>query len=117
MGPIVAESVRNFFHEKKNNETIEKLIAHGIKVGSESAGNSKNLAGLTFVITGRFESMTRRDAKELIESAGGRASSSVSNKTDYLVAGENAGSKLSKAEEIGVTVISEEELLELLGKK
>lgn len=116
VGPIVAESVRNFFHEKKNNETIEKLIAHGIKVGSESAGNSKNLAGLTIVITGRFESMTRRDAKELIESAGGRASSSVSRKTDYLLAGENAGSKLSKAKELGVTVISEKELSELLGK-
>ncbi|MCH8288223.1 MAG: NAD-dependent DNA ligase LigA [Candidatus Marinimicrobia bacterium] len=117
VGPIVAESVSNFFHEKKNNETIEKLIAHGIKIGSESAGSSNVLAGLTFVITGTLQKMTRRDAKGLIESAGGRASSSVSNKTDYLVAGENAGSKLSKAEELGVTVISEEELLELLGKK
>lgn len=117
VGPIVAESVRNFFHEKKNNETIEKLIAHGIKIGSESPGSSNVLAGLTFVITGTLQKMTRRDAKGLIESAGGRASSSVSNKTDYLVAGENAGSKLSKAEELGVTVISEEELLELLEKK
>ena len=117
VGPIVAESVSNFFREKKNNETIEKLIAHGIKIGSESPGSSNVLAGLTFVITGTLQKMTRRDAKGLIESAGGRASSSVSNKTDYLVAGENAGSKLSKAEELGVTVISEEELLELLEKK
>ncbi|MCH8303658.1 MAG: NAD-dependent DNA ligase LigA [Candidatus Marinimicrobia bacterium] len=110
VGPIVAKSVRNFFREEKNKNTIDRLFKLGIKLSSVSEKTSDVLKGLTFVITGTFEKRNRQEMKERIQLAGGKVSSSVSKMTDYLVAGENAGSKLKRANELGVNLISENEL-------
>jgi len=110
VGPIVAKSVWNFFREEKNQNTINSLFQNGIKFREESDRRTSSLAGFTFVITGTLEQLNRQETKEQIQSAGGKVSSSVSSKTDFLVAGENAGSKLKKANELGVKVISEKEL-------
>jgi len=111
VGPIVAQSIWNFFNEKKNLKTIYRMIDHGINPIHEGGKSRKTLAGLTFVITGTLRQMRRQEAKEMIEGAGGRLLSSVSRKTDYLVAGENAGSKLAKAKKLGVRILSEKELI------
>lgn len=110
VGPIVAKSVRNFFRDGKNKYTIKRLFQLGIKFSEIPEKRSDVLKGLTFVITGRFENQSRQEMKGIIQSAGGKVSSSVSKKTDYLVAGENAGSKLKKANELGVNLISENKL-------
>ena len=110
VGPIVARSVRNFFCDGKNKYTIKRLFQLGIKFSEIPEKRSDVLKGLTFVITGRFENQSRQEMKGIIQSAGGKVSSSVSKKTDYLVAGENAGSKLKKANELGVNLISENKL-------
>ncbi|TFB08917.1 NAD-dependent DNA ligase LigA, partial [Candidatus Marinimicrobia bacterium MT.SAG.3] len=110
VGPIVAKSVRNFFREGKNKNTIKRLFQLGIKFSEVPEKTSDVLKGLTFVITGTFEKRSRQEMKKIIQSAGGKVSSSVSKKTDYLVAGENAGSKLKKANELGVNLISENKL-------
>ena len=110
VGPIVAKSVWNFFREEKNKNTIDRLFKLGIKLSSVSEKTSDVLRGLIFVITGTFEKQNRQEMKERIQLAGGKVSSSVSKKTDYLVAGENAGSKLKKANELGVNLISENKL-------
>ena len=110
VGPIVARSVRNFFCDGKNKYTIKRLFQLGIKFSEIPEKRSDVLKGLTFVITGRFENQSRQEMKGIIQSAGGKVSSSVSKMTDYLVAGENAGSKLQKANELGVNLISENKL-------
>ena len=110
VGPIVAKSVRNFFRDGKNKYTIKRLFQLGIKFSEIPEKRSDVLKGLTFVITGRFENQSRQEMKGIIQSAGGKVSSSVSKMTDYLVAGENAGSKLKKANELGVNLISENKL-------
>ena len=110
VGPIVAKSVRNFFRDGKNKYTIKRLFQLGIKFSEIPEKRSDVLKGLTFVITGTFEKRNRQEMKGIIQSAGGKVSSSVSKKTDYLVAGENAGSKLKKANELGVNLISENKL-------
>ena len=110
VGPIVARSVRNFFRDGKNKYTIKRLFQLGIKFSEIPEKRSDVLKGLTFVITGTFEKRNRQEMKGIIQSAGGKVSSSVSKKTDYLVAGENAGSKLKKANELGVNLISENKL-------
>ena len=110
VGPIVAKSVWNFFREEKNKNTIDRLFKLGIKLSSVSEKTSDVLRGLIFVITGTFEKRNRQEMKERIQLAGGKVSSSVSKMTDYLVAGENAGSKLKRANELGVNLISENEL-------
>ena len=110
VGPIVARSVRNFFCDGKNKYTIKRLFQLGIKFSEIPEKRSDVLKGLTFVITGRFENQSRQEMKGIIQSAGGKVSSSVSKMTDYLVAGENAGSKLKKANELGVNLISENKL-------
>ncbi|TFB10450.1 NAD-dependent DNA ligase LigA [Candidatus Marinimicrobia bacterium MT.SAG.2] len=110
VGPIVARSVRNFFCDGKNKYTIKRLFQLGIKFSEIPEKRSDVLKGLTFVITGTFEKRNRQEMKGIIQSAGGKVSSSVSKKTDYLVAGENAGSKLKKANELGVNLISENKL-------
>ena len=114
VGPIVAKSVWNFFREEENQSTINRLFQNGIKFKDELENSANTLAGLSFVITGTFERLNRQERKEQIQSAGGKVSSSVSSKTNFLVAGENAGSKLEKAIKLGVRIISEKELILLI---
>lgn len=119
VGPEISRSVVTFFKQPHNIEVIERLRQAGVNFGqpeAEEAGE-KPLAGLTFVFTGALKSMTREEAKELVEKLGGRASSSVSKKTDYVVVGEEPGSKYEKAVQLGVKTISEEEFLRLIGEK
>lgn len=115
IGPKVAESIYNWFHDRKNIKFLEKLEKAGIEIMVEKAAqtNSK-VAGKKFVITGSLDSMSRDEAKDKIRQAGGEVSDSVTSKTDFVVAGDEAGSKLEKAQQLNITVISEKELLELL---
>lgn len=117
VGPVVAQHVVKFFSQQHNLDVIKQLLDAGIsfKQRTVSATINEQLNGKVFVITGTLHSMTRDQAKEKIQSAGAKVTSSISVKTDYLLAGENAGSKLSKAEKLGVTVINEQQLDELLG--
>ena len=115
IGPIVATSIRNFFDEKQNLETIRRLLAGGIQIESPAASPKlTNLSGKTFVFTGTLTRFTRDEAQALVEKYGGKVSSSVSQKTDFVVVGENAGSKADKARELGVTILTEEEFLNLI---
>jgi DNA ligase (NAD+) len=115
VGPIVAASVAHFFAEAHNREVIEQLRAAGVHWSEgESSAVDMPLAGITFVLTGTLPEMSREEAKEQIEAKGGKVSGSVSKKTHYVVAGAEAGSKLDKARELGVTVIDEMQLRELL---
>ena len=114
VGPVVAQSVWSFLNEKENLKTIYRMIEHGINPIHKGGEFKGKLAGQTFVITGTLEQMKRHEVKEMIESAGGKISSSVGNKTDYLVAGENAGSKLTKAKNLGVRILSEKEIIAMI---
>jgi DNA ligase (NAD+) len=118
VGPIVAESIADFFAEKHNLEVIEQLRAAGVKwpehAAQQKSAEALSLTGKTFVLTGTLPSLEREDAKALIEAAGGKVSGSVSKKTTYVVAGEAAGSKLDKAQELGVAIIDEAALRKLL---
>ncbi|MBS1219551.1 MAG: NAD-dependent ligase, partial [Proteobacteria bacterium] len=116
VGPIVAQSIIQFFAEPHNLEVVNKLRTAGVhwpeyEGMQHSAGI---LAGKTLVLTGTLPTLTRDAAKEKIEAAGGKVAGSVSKKTDYVVAGEEAGSKLAKAQELGVTILDEAGLLALL---
>jgi DNA ligase (NAD+) len=115
VGPRVAQAIVEFFGVKKNQELIDALEKVGVVMTAEKRVTTSTLEGLTFVLTGTLPTLTRDEAKERIESAGGRVSGSVSKKTDYVVAGEEAGSKLDKANSLGVKVVDEAGLLELLG--
>ncbi|MFC1736640.1 helix-hairpin-helix domain-containing protein, partial [Candidatus Hydrogenedentota bacterium] len=117
VGPIVAQSVRDFFANSSNCEMIERLRAAGLNIEEELEQTSKPLDGMTFVVTGALPNRGRKEMEELIASLGGRAASSVSKKTDYLVAGEKAGSKLGKAQSLGVAVLTEEEFEQLLANR
>jgi DNA ligase (NAD+) len=116
VGPIVAKSIRTFFEQPHNREVVEQLRACGVtwQEGEPAAVAPKPLAGKTFVITGTLPGLSRDEAKDRIEGAGGKVAGSVSKKTDYVVAGAEAGSKLVKAEALGVAVIDEAALLALL---
>lgn len=110
IGPRIAESVYDFFHTKSNLQMIEKLRKAGLSFEMEVTANGSNkLEGLTFVVTGTLEKYKREEVEELIETLGGKAASSVSKKTSYVLAGAEAGSKLKKAESLGVRVIDETE--------
>ena len=115
VGPRVAQAIQEFFAEEKNRQLVEKLRHAGLTFTAEKKKKSSKLEGLTFVLTGTMPDLTREDAKARIEAAGGRVSGSVSKKTSYVVAGEDAGSKLDKAKELKVPVIEQAGLLELLG--
>ena len=115
VGPKVAASLRRFFAERHNAKLIDRLRDLGFSFHYEVTRKSGKLDGLTFVLTGTLPHLSREEAKVLIEGAGGKVSSSVSSKTRYVVAGEDAGSKLDKARELGVEVIGEERLRELIG--
>lgn len=116
VGPKVAHSIRKFFHEKRNRELVERLRAEGFDFTYAAEKKSGGpLAGKIFVLTGTLPTLTREDAKARIESAGGKVTGSVSRKTDFVVAGEDAGSKLDKARDLGIQVIDEKRLLEMAG--
>jgi DNA ligase (NAD+) len=115
VGPRIAQSITEFFQEKKNRELVEGLRAAGLTFTGTRKERGTKLAGKNFVLTGTL-TRPRDQAKKLIEDAGGRVVGSVSKKTDYVVAGTDAGSKLDKARELGVTVIGENDLDELLGR-
>ena len=116
VGPIVAKSIRTFFDQPHNVEVVKDLRSLGVtwEEGAPGKPTVLPLAGKTFVITGTLPSMGRDDAKALIEAAGGKVAGSVSKKTHYVVAGAEAGSKLEKAQELGVAVLDENGLKELL---
>ncbi len=116
VGPKVAESIRAFFDETHNQELLGRLKLAGLQfthVAPKREGGP--LTGLTFVITGTLPTMTREDAKAAIENAGGKVAAAVSRKTNYLLAGADAGSKLKKAQELGVAILDEAQLLTMLG--
>ena len=116
VGPIVAQSVRTFFDQPHNREVVEQLRACGLTwaEGEPAATAPKPLSGMTFVITGTLPTLSRDEAKDLLESAGAKVAGSVSKKTSYVVAGEEAGSKLVKAQELGIAVLDEAALQALL---
>ncbi|SEN36313.1 NAD-dependent DNA ligase LigA [Brachymonas denitrificans] len=118
VGPVVASSIRHFLEEPHNREVIERLRAHGVtwpeSDGAVDSMAPQPLAGKTFVLTGTLPNMGRDEAKELLEAAGAKVAGSVSKKTDYVVAGAEAGSKLEKAQALGVAVLDEAGMLELL---
>jgi DNA ligase (NAD+) len=115
VGPRVASAVHEFFAEPRNRELIERLRKAGLTFTAERRKRTAKLEGLTFVLTGTLPTLSRDEAKDRIEASGGRVSGSVSKKTSYVVAGEEAGSKLDKARGLKVPVIGEAELLEMLG--
>jgi DNA ligase (NAD+) len=115
IGPTMAKSIRLYFDREENQRLIEQLKSVGVNTrGIKESSMDRPLSGKTFVFTGTLSSLTREEASEKIESLGGKASSSVSRKTDYVVAGEEAGSKLVKAKELGVKILDESAFLELL---
>ena len=116
VGPRIAESIRDFFSEPSNVELIHRLRNTGLQFKGKKKERGTQLDGKSFVLTGTLPNMSRDEAKKLIEDAGGRVSGSVSKKTDYVVAGTDAGSKLDKARELEINVIDEAGLLALLGK-
>ncbi|WP_411882249.1 NAD-dependent DNA ligase LigA [Polaromonas sp. YR568] len=118
VGPIVAQSIRTFFEQPHNREVVEQLRACGVtwEEGEPAARAPQPLSGKTFVITGTLPTLSRDEAKDAVEAAGGKVAGSVSKKTDYVVAGEEAGSKLVKAQTLGVPVIDEAALLAMLAE-
>jgi len=114
IGPQVSQSVRAFFGNPENQRNIERMLKAGITIEIKGALIDEPLAGMTFVLTGALDSMTRTDAKARIEALGGKVASSVSRKTTYVVAGKEPGSKLDKAKQIGVRVLDEKEFMEAL---
>lgn len=114
IGGIIAQSIYNFFHEERNVKMIEELKELGVNPVSKVKPKSDKLAGKTFVLTGTLQNMTRDEASAIIKSHGGKTSSSVSKKTSYVLAGENAGSKLDKAQNLGVIILTEDDFLEMI---
>ena len=115
VGPQIAESINAYFEDHHNRDHINSLIQAGIELEAPALSPASPAAGKTFVITGSLSSMKRSEAKEVITRNGGRIASSVSGKTDYLIAGESPGSKLRKARDLGIPILNENELLKLFG--
>lgn len=116
VGEIVAQSIVEFFADPSIATQVDRLLAHGVKPRPEEVQQDSPISGKTIVVTGTLEKLDRRQAEALIESLGGKAAGSVSKKTDYVLAGESAGSKLTKARELGVRVLNEQEFFELIGE-
>ncbi len=116
IGGIMAESIINFFQDDTNQKVITACLQAGIQFDEVEPIQESEFTGKTFVFTGSLEKFSRKDAQSMVEKLGARASGSVSSKTDYLVAGPGAGSKLKKAEKLNISIYSEDEFLELIGK-
>lgn len=117
IGPEIAVSVSRFFRQKGNRQVLKRLQKAGLRVSQmPSEKNGRPLSGKTFVFTGSLENFTRAEAKNLVERLGGRATSSVSGNTDYLVTGENPGSKLDEARKENVKIIKEKAFAEMVGR-
>lgn len=116
VGEIVAGSIVEFFADPSIATQVDRLLAHGVKPRPEEVQQDSPISGKTIVVTGTLEKLDRRQVEALIESLGGKAAGSVSKKTDYVLAGESAGSKLTKARELGVRVLNEQEFFELIGE-
>jgi DNA ligase (NAD+) len=117
IGPRIAESVVSFFRNDKNRQIVDTLKAHGLQFELEEEELASNIfEGKKFVLTGSLPTLTRKEATELIEKHGGKTASSVSGNTDYVLAGESAGSKLDKAKKLGVPVLNEENFREMIGE-
>ena len=112
VGGVVAESIHNWFRQEDNQALVKRLLKH-LEIVKEK-GVQEKLSNKTFVLTGTLSTLSRDEAKDRIRKLGGEISSSVSTKTDYVIAGENAGSKLEKAQELGVKILSEREFLNLI---
>ena len=115
IGAVMANSIREFFSQEQTKNLIEKLKQDGVNMEClEEQSDDNRFEGKTFVLTGTLETMTRKEAEDIIEKFGGKTSGSVSKKTDYVLAGEEAGSKLTKAQNLGITIISETEFNEMI---
>ena len=115
VGDIVAASVVEFFSFPENIAMVDRLLAAGVKPVHESDALSDALSGKTIVVTGTLPTLSRRDAEALIEANGAKAAGSVSKKTDYVLVGEAAGSKLTKAQSLGIPILDEADFLALIG--
>ena len=114
IGGITAESIASWFEQPQARHLVERLREAGVNFESTAEAVDMRFAGLTFVLTGALSLFTRDEATEKIEACGGKVSGSVSKKTNFVVAGENAGSKLKKANDLGIPVLSEEDFLKML---
>ena len=117
VGPKIAESITDYFQKDRHAAFLQKLAEAGVQLNGEPTEQKQEkaaFAGKTFVLTGTLPTLDRREASRLIEQAGGKTSGSVSKKTDYVLAGESAGSKLTKAQELGISIIDEETFLQML---
>jgi DNA ligase (NAD+) len=119
VGPVIAAHVAEFFADEQNRDVIERLRRAGVSwpAPKRPDASSQPLAGLTFVLTGTLESMAREEAEEALRALGAKASGSVSKKTHYLIAGRDAGSKLKKAEELGVRILDEADLKAIIASQ
>jgi DNA ligase (NAD+) len=120
VGPIMAKDIYTFFHDEAERKVVEELRTAGVTMTQPTEAKPKgatDLSGKTFVITGTLTRYQRDDIERLIRQLGGKASGSVSKKTDYLIAGEKAGSKLDKAKELGIAILSEDDFDQLIGKQ
>jgi DNA ligase (NAD+) len=117
VGPIVAQSLHNYFQNPKNLEILDKLKRGGVEFPvEETRAGEEPLAGKTFALTGGLDTLTRDEARSLIQEQGGRVSSSVSKKTDFVVVGKDAGSKLDKARKLGVEILNEDDFKKMVGR-
>ncbi len=116
IGPVIADSIYNFFKQDQTIDLINKLKAAGVNMVLQEESQDERFAGKTFVLTGTLEKYTREEAQDIIEKFGGKTSSSVSKKTSYVLAGEEAGSKLTKAQNLGVPIINENEFEQMIGE-
>jgi DNA ligase (NAD+) len=115
IGPEVTASVIQFFRDKKNKESIELLKKAGVKVIEPKVKEKGKLAGKTFIFTGALKTFGRDEVRNLVESSGGITASSVSKKVDYVVVGEDPGSKFDKAKKLGIKTLTEEEFKKMVG--
>lgn len=114
IGPVVAESIADFFNQGENLGIVDRILQSGVQIVFEGQKMTGRLDDKVFVLTGSMESMTRRQASERVAAAGGKVSGSVSRNTDFVVAGESAGSKLAKARELGIPIIDEVAFREMI---